>query len=109
MAKPTSEKVKHQWVANIQHQRASGLSIERWCQTNNIRTHVFHYWKRKLFPKATIDRSAFVEIQSEKKATDSLNQAGIFIEFQGVRIHLDRHFDSSTLKQCLKVVKEIVC
>jgi hypothetical protein len=109
MTKRASEETKQHWITNIQNQRASGFSIERWCKMNNIAMHAFHYWQKKFFPKAAIDRSAFIEIQDEKKECDSLISAGIVIEFQGIYIHLKRQFDPSTLKQCLKIVREVTC
>jgi hypothetical protein len=108
MGKPSSEEVKHQWLEKIQKQRASGLSIQSWCKANNIINHVFYYWEKKIFPKSIVDRSDFVEL-SNKKNADALIRSEIFIEVQGMRIHVDRQFDPSTLKQCLKVIKEMSC
>lgn len=88
------------WEEKILQQRQSGLSVQRWCQEHQINPHTFQYWKEKLFPKTTFSRSSFAELSS-------LPSTGITLECQGVHIHLDKHFDSATLKHCLQVLKAI--
>jgi hypothetical protein len=34
---------------------------------------------------------------------------GVSIEYQGVRIHLDRGFDALTFKSCLSILRGIPC
>lgn len=110
MPQPPSNNLRQQWKENFLKQRESGLSIEQWCRENNVVPHIFHYWKRKLFPKKKIDRSAFTEINDQNKASSAVSsQTGVSIEYQGIRICLDQQFDLLTLKQCLQVVKEITC
>lgn len=102
MTKPFSQEKRQEWKENILKQRESGLSINFWCLENNIASHTFYYWKNKLFPKTDLTRSCFTELTDE-------NGTGITIEFQAFCIHLDRQFDSSTLKRCLEVLKEVKC
>lgn len=103
-----SEEIREQWKNKILSQRTSGLSIVRWCQENNIVVHNFRYWQDKLFPKTIQDRSAFTEIPDKAIGRVSgSNETGITIEFQEIRIHLEKQFDLSALKQCLKLLKEI--
>lgn len=101
MPKPASEEVKAQWENHIREQRQSGLSIVAWCSQNCIAPYKFYYWRDKIFAKSQLDRSTFTEIPDHKSC-----QNGITLEFQGVRILLDRHFDQFTLKRCLEVLKE---
>ena len=97
-----SQEKRSMWEQKIRLQQQSGLSIERWCRENQISPHTFHYWKDRLFPKTVLTHSSFIEL-SDGKGT------GIIIEHQGVRIHLDRHFEPETLKRCLAALKEITC
>jgi hypothetical protein len=102
MPRPLSAKKKLEWEEKIRQQRESGLSIERWCKQNTIAPHVFHYWKTRLFPKHPLTRSCFTELKTAPKT-------GISIEYRGIRIHLDKCFDSTTLKSCLLALKGIPC
>ena len=90
-----------EWKKRICCQRESGLSIERWCRENKITSHLFHYWKARLFPPV-IQKAAFIEVQDK-------NNIGVTIEYFGFRLLIDRHFDPLTLKRCLSLLKEIKC
>jgi hypothetical protein len=48
MARPTSQVLWDQWRRRIEKQRASGLSVVEFCQREQISSHRFHVWKRKL-------------------------------------------------------------
>jgi hypothetical protein len=97
-----SREVKQQWKDDIFKQRSSGLSIAAWCRQNEVRTHIFYYWQGKLFPKTPLSRSEFTEI----KRGNNEPGLGITLEYQGFSIRLDQHFDSSTLRRCLEVLKQ---
>lgn len=101
MPKLSPEK-KLEWEERIRNQRESGLSIEKWCQQNQILPHRFYYWRDRLLPKLGLDRSSFTELVQTKGS-------GICIEYHGIRIHLERNFDPSILKECLSVLKELKC
>lgn len=98
MPKPLTPEKKQEWKDKIHEQEKSGLSIEGWCRENQIPSYVFHYWKKRLFPKTNLTPASFTELVNPKGCT-------IDIECQDVRIHLE----SSTLKQCLKILKELKC
>jgi hypothetical protein len=102
MPKPLSAEKKIEWEAKVCQQRASGLSIERWCRQNQIAAHSFHYWKDRLFPKPQLTRSCFAELPISQGT-------GISIEYQGVRILIDKSFDSATLQHCLSALRGIQC
>jgi hypothetical protein len=110
MSQGFSEEQKQQWKEKIIAQKNSGISIAAWCRQNNTVDHVFYYWRRKLFSDPIITRSSFAEIPFEKESGFSkIEYSGIRLEYQKVHIHLDKHFDSPTLKQCLSVLKEETC
>lgn len=101
MSKVSPEQ-KLDWAEKIRKQQESGLSIEKWCQQNQIPTHQFHYWKARLLPQSKVTRANFKEITAREGT-------GITLEYQAVRIHLDPNFEPSILKQCLTILKEVVC
>ena len=94
---PRHIELRRIWEERIQNQKASGLTIKCWCQEYQISPYSFFYWKRRIFPK-TLSRGSFIEIADSK-------DTGIAIEIDGVCIHLEKHFDPSTLKRCLEVLK----
>lgn len=101
MPRPSSSEKKQEWEEKIRKQRESGLSIERWCHDNQLPTHVFYYWRDKFLPKS-LNRACFTELHDA-------NRTGITIEYRGIRIHLDKHFEPSILKRCLAALKELKC
>ena len=48
MARPTNQDRWDQWRQRIERQRASGLSIAEFCRREQVSSHSFHAWKRKL-------------------------------------------------------------
>jgi hypothetical protein len=102
MAEALHLEKRNQWEEKIHQQQASGLSIQRWCHEHQIKTHVFYYRKDRLNQKTTLSRSGFTELVNTKAP-------GISIEYQGVRIHIDKNFDSATLHDCLSVLRGVKC
>jgi hypothetical protein len=102
MPKPASQHNKLEWEEKIQRQRESGLSVRRWCLENQINRSAFDYWKMRCSEKIILKRSSFTEL------VDALT-AGIIVEYRGARFHIDKHFDSLTLKRALVVMAEIRC
>lgn len=117
MPKPANEEVKQQWKTNILQQRESGFSVCKWCRQNNISVHTFRYWKNKIFSKPQLVRSAFQEIPRTRKNVIfempkfviPRKTTEIAIEYLGTYIHVNIGFDITTLKQCLKAIKEMTC
>ncbi len=109
MPQPVSEETKQKWKEKILNQQESGLSIASWCRQNNIVVHTFYYWRDKFFLKTALNRSDFAEIPNEKKTEISNQKSGITIEYRGFHISVDHQFNSSVLKQCVQILKEITC
>ena len=102
MAKALPLEKRNEWEEKIRQQQVSGLSIERWCQAHQIKAHTFHYWKDRLSQKTPLSRGCFTELVNSKAP-------GVSIEYQGVRIHIDKNFDSATLQSCLSALKGMKC
>lgn len=109
MSKKFPDNIRNQWKEKIINQTKSGLSIAEWCRQNNIPCHIFFYWRTKLFPNTSIDRSAFKEISEQQNVETQNQKSGICIQYQEFFIHLDQKFDMAILRQCLKAVKELPC
>ena len=89
------------WKERIQKQQESGLSIEKWCQQNQISPHVFHYWKGKFFHKP-LQRSSFTELSSKLTGVVSLQACGL-------SIRLDANCDPEVRKQILALLLSLPC
>ena len=98
MSKPISPEKKLEWETKIREQQESGLSIDRWCRQNQIASCTFHYWKDRLFPKKKLTRSDFTELPASQGT-------GICIEYQGMRVLIDKSFDPATLRSCLAALR----
>jgi hypothetical protein len=107
---------KEYWEIKVQEWLLSGKSARSWCKENQLVYTTFFGWYRRLknnqkantpsnknsenlFPK-----THFVELKNQSKA-----DPGIFLEYEGVKIHLSDEFDPTILKKCLNVLRGIVC
>lgn len=59
------------WTNRIKECRASGLTVSRWCELNNIGIKNYYYWMRK------IKREVFDALPAERKeyATSTMDSA----------------------------------
>jgi len=103
-----SDSTRDLWKEKINNQIQSGLSIADWCRQNNVVPHTFYYWRDKLFPKATINRTDFREISEGKKNNVHSQKSGVSLQFQECVILLDQQFNEGTLRRCIKVLKGLL-
>ncbi len=98
MPRPLSEEKRQEWKERIRLQQESGQSMLKWCQENQVNYDSFLYWKKHFNP-SPFNRAAFFEL------IDPCKEAGLSIEYKGVKIALAKHFDPTALTQCLKTLK----
>lgn len=101
MSKPLLEDKKLKWKSLIEEQRQSGLSVQKWCQQQNLAPNTFHYWKGKLFPDH-FQPSSFVELKVKRSHEISL-------QTQGLHIRLSGDCDPILRKQLLTLFAEAAC
>lgn len=87
----------------------SGKSPKIWCEENNIHPNTLLGWKKRLEKHELKNihvesKTQFVELKNRE-----LSESGISIECNGIKIHLKTQFDFSVLKQCLEVLRGVVC
>lgn len=102
MFAPLSSAKRSEWAEKIRQQRNSGFNATSWCRKHQIAYSTFVYWKDCLSSKAPMRRSSFIE------SPDAFATAKVSIEYQGVRIHLDKG-DLVTLKNCLSALRKTRC
>lgn len=108
MTKPFSTKQKSEWKKKIFDQKESKLSISDWCRQNQVAVHQFYYWKAKLFPRESLERTSFTELQ-DKIQTNVHESADhtVLLDLQRIRIQIDPHMDG--MERLIKQLKELIC
>lgn len=101
MPAPASEETRQKWKSLIEEQRQSHLPIKQWCQHRQFSSHVFRYWRNKLFPKQ-LSRSSFSEIHTKQTKTISL-------QTQGLHVRIDEQCDPLLRRQLLSLLMEVPC
>ena len=101
MPNPASEAKQLEWQSLIEQQRQSGLSVEKWCQQNQIKSHAFQYWKDKLCRKQ-LQKSSFAELNMKRPDAMSLQAQGLFIRMGG-------NCDPRLRKQIFALFAELSC
>ena len=101
MSRSASLEKQLEWEEKIRQQKLSGLSIENWCRQNKVTACSFHYWKKRFLAPTQLNSSSFTELKDQN--------TGITIEYNGVCLRIDKHFEPSTLKACLVLLRELKC
>jgi len=103
MPRPFPEEKKREWQERVRIQQESGQSMSHWCREQQVNYDSFLYWKKRFsadpFP---LNRASFQELTADQGT-------GISIEYRGIRLHIDKCFDPSTLRNCLLALREIKC
>ena len=93
---------REEWQQRLTQWKASGIvSAAEWCRIHEINVDQFYYWKSRLTKKSLTPKD-FVELPPTETS-------GIQLECNGVRIHLEVHFDSILLVRCLSLLKGSLC
>ena len=96
------------WKEKVLEWKASGKSAKAWCKENQIPFTTLSGWKRRFNQlsknQTTKSHRSFVELK-DKPSPNS----GIFLECQGVKIHLEPGFNLTILKQCLACLRGAAC
>lgn len=101
MPRPESDNKKLEWKDLIEQQRTSRLSVQKWCQQNQVNPHTFRYWKAKLFPKS-LKKSHFIEFKMKRPDAVSL-------QARGLHIRIGSTCDLNVRKQLFALFTEVSC
>ena len=97
---------KQEWNDRVEGWLVSNMSAAKWCRDNELDYNKFLYWKERFSQKKEKHNNsittAFVEIPEHKS-----DSAGIIMEYQGLRIHLSKQFDHSTLQSLLIFLRRL--
>ena len=96
-----SENKQLEWKNLIEQQSQSGLSVNKWCLQNQIRSSTFQYWKDKLFPRR-LQKSSFAELNIKRPDALSLQARGIYVR-------MSSDCDPYLRKQLFALFAELPC
>ena len=113
------------WRTLLDEQRRSGLTIEAFCQSREVASSSFYYWKRELVKRTTDRQPAerareaasnrtttssprFLTVQIEEQPQNTPPQASSQLELvlaSGEVLRIATGFDPNTLAQVLGVLR----
>jgi hypothetical protein len=103
--------VAGEWQHRIRDQKASGLSVRKWCADNQIQESRYYYWLKALRNEELVlggTAGVFAELQAPggSQETTFSAAAGICAVLRGTGLCLEIHngADSRTLEATLKAL-----
>ncbi len=97
----------NQWAQIIHARNESGLTVRDYCDQNGLSENAYFYWLRKIRASA-IEASGgqFAELTAPAAPIISgAGTAGVTIEMNGAKIHVDDAGCRSTLAMVLEVLR----
>lgn len=89
------------WTERIHQWEGSKKSLTQWARENNFPYSQVLYWKTKILGSSKQAQSSnFIELHDAQ-----VDNSGIFIEINHLKIHLSKFFDEKTLKKCLNSIR----
>lgn len=78
------------WQERIADKKASGLKLEEWCAQNQLTTHSYYYWRRKILDLNGDggDAPLFVEIPTDTADDQKVAFGTVRIEWKELSIHV---------------------
>jgi len=93
------------WKEHFIAQKASGLTVLKWCKKNNITKHTYYYWYKQVKgskPKVTkVSPPSFGEVNLHKPTVVS---SGIKLSFKSVEISL---LNKADIELAVAVIQEL--
>ena len=84
------------WEERIQEKQASGLSVEEWCQQNQLTKHSYYYWKKRIetMHEGTAAPKAVVFAEIPKEIPENTCVTPLRITWRDLSISITRHADA---------------
>ena len=93
------------WEDRIKDYENSGLTMNAWCEKNNIKIHQLHYWRRK-FKNFKQEKLQLVPLNLDLTRNNTINDS---VKIQVGKLSLEVHtgFNPTLLKDVMKVLMEV--
>lgn len=102
-----------QWTKLIQNCKASCMTINEWCELNNVSPHAYYYWLRKIRMTAAQELPTLQSEQEihfkrlEVQSPASFSQSAAVVHFQGTTIEVQKGADRQTIEAVLLALKSV--
>lgn len=94
-----NEQTQQQMLAMVESWKQSGLSQKAYCEQNNIRYHVFHYWYKRLREQqGVVEEGTFVPLNVKTSTFPVCNSAIEILLPDGKRILFHQPVGADFLK-----------
>ena len=111
-----------EWAIRFADQKASGLTVQQWCEQNNLSFHTYNYWKHFLkeevveqvlpdivpltVPALSDSDSSLETATPEIRANRAIrsNGSNIKLQINGVSIEIDTAVSEEFLGKLIKAV-----
>ena len=101
-----------EWLLIFQQRTQSGLSVRKWCDSNQISYDKYKYWEKKLLrradPESMVSPMDFVELPQALLPPLSLAQEQPYpfeLSFHGLNLKIASHAELSQLAEILKILQ----
>ena len=100
MTNPDLEQRQQQWKKRIQAQKESDLTIQKWCQENQVGVSSFYKWQARLSLRRSClnPKASFVELKP-------VNKCRLTLDYEGMSFHLE----AASLKHALPILEKLAC
>jgi hypothetical protein len=110
------------WINRIKECRASGLTVNRWCEQNNIGLKNYYYWMRKIkreafdalpaerkeYATSTADSAVPVFTKIDLVADNRINSAaGVIIKLNGIEIVVQDGASETVIRNTLLAIRSL--
>ena len=101
-----------EWLLIFQQRTQSGLSVRKWCDSNQISYDKYKYWEKKLLRRSNPERAVspmdFVELPQALLPPLSFEQEQAYpfeLSFHGLHLKIASHAQLSQLAGILKILQ----
>lgn len=102
------EERHHEWLSRIAGQKASGLTMTKWCAENGVSLENFKYWNRKLknvsdtSPPSPAPRWVPLTVDGPSQAA---SVASLVVRIGQASIELQADFDALLLRKIVNALE----
>ena len=97
--------LKRLWESRIADQRSSGLSVSKWCETHQMKTHQFYYWSRKL-TSATPTTPQWITVNVDSQPAEE-RQPTLLLKVGSVEIEVQSGFNRTLLSDVVRTLQAL--
>ena len=92
-----------QWAATIKDCRASGMTVDDYCQQHGISHDAYYYWLRKV-KEAALNQNGFVEI-TPLKASEAAIPITLTAKINDVTLEIKEGISAELLTNVIRVIR----